>query len=164
MLSISQGKPQSSICIFNISTGTGSPDEEAQCGVTYRSTLSDLLQTSDIVSINCALNAETRHIISHEQFRDMKDGVFFVNTARGAIINEKALIAGLENGKVRRAGLNVFESEPAVNKYFLESDKCIMQPHLGELTDRAKKDAETECFENLKERKSRRPTAPVNEL
>jgi lactate dehydrogenase-like 2-hydroxyacid dehydrogenase len=142
-----------------------SPEEEALYGVTYRSTLSDLLHTSDIVSINCPLNAETEHLISHEQFANMKDGVFFVNTARGAIVDEKALIAGLESGKIKRAGLDVFENEPVVNQYFLESDKCIVQPHLGGLTERAKRDAEMECFENLKEWwKTGRPIAPINEL
>jgi lactate dehydrogenase-like 2-hydroxyacid dehydrogenase len=52
----------------------------------------------------------------------MKDGVFLVNTARGAIINEAALIAALESGKVARAGLDVFEDEPKINPYFAKSD------------------------------------------
>jgi len=95
----------------------------------------------------------------------MKDGVFFINTARGAIVDETSLIAALESGKVARAGLDVFESEPGINKYFLQSEKCVVQPHLGGLTDRAWTDAERECFENLKSwRKTGRPVAPVNEI
>lgn len=142
-----------------------SPAEETQYNVTYQPTLSGLLQSSDVVSINCPLNAETEHLISHKEFAAMKDGVFFINTARGAIVDEKALIDALESGKVKRAGLDVFENEPSVNEYFVQSDKCIIQPHLGGLTDRAKRDAETECFENLKSwSKTGRPVAPVNEV
>jgi lactate dehydrogenase-like 2-hydroxyacid dehydrogenase len=142
-----------------------SPEKELKYNVTYRPTLSELLQTSDIVSINCPLNSETEHLISHDEFAAMKDGVLFVNTARGAIVDEAALIAALESGKVKRAGLDVFENEPVVNKYFLESDRCIVQPHLGGLTDRARRDAELECFENLKAwKKTGRPIAPVNEV
>jgi lactate dehydrogenase-like 2-hydroxyacid dehydrogenase len=95
----------------------------------------------------------------------MKDGTFLVNTARGAIIDEHALIAALESGKVARAGLDVFEDEPEINKYFIESDRCIIQPHLGGLTQKARRDAEKECLENIKSLFSTgRPVAPVNEI
>jgi len=142
-----------------------SAEEEAQYNATYQPTLSDLLKTSDIISINCPLNPETQHLISSAQFAEMKNGVYFVNTARGAIVDEKALIAALESGKVKRAGLDVFENEPDVNKYFLESDKCIIQPHLAGVTTRTKEDGETEVFENIKAwRETGRPVGPVNEF
>ncbi len=80
----------------------------------------------------------------------MRDGVFLVNTARGAIINEEALIAALESGKVARAGLDVFSSEPNINPYFTRSDKVIVQPHLGGLTDFAFHKAEKEALENIR--------------
>lgn len=142
-----------------------SAEEEARYNVTYKSTLSDLLKTSDIISINCPLTAETEHLISYTQFAEMKDGVYFINTARGAIVDEAALIDALESGKVKRAGLDVFETEPDVNKYFLESDKCIIQPHLAGVTTRTKIDSEAECLENLKAwRATGRPIAPVNQF
>ena len=96
---------------------------------------------------------------------EKKYGVFFINTARGPIVNENALIAALESGKVSRAGLDVFEAELNINKYFLESDRCVIQPHLGGLTNRARRDAEVECFENIKALfRTGRPVAPVNEV
>lgn len=127
--------------------------------------MDELLATSEIISIHCPENANTIDLISYDEFAKMKDGVFFVNTARGPIVNEEALIAALGNGKVERAGLDVFTKEPAVNEYFLKSDKVIIQPHLGGLTERSWRDAEAECFENLRSYlSSGRPIAPVNEL
>lgn len=80
----------------------------------------------------------------------MKDGVFLVNTARGAIIDESALKAALESGKVARAGLDVFCNEPNVDPWFWESEQVIVQPHLGGLTDMAFQRAERECLENIR--------------
>lgn len=139
--------------------------DEALYNATYCPTLESLLQTSDVVSVNCPLNAATTNLISHKEFAQMKNGVFFVNTARGLMVNEEALIEALESGKVARAGLDVFEREPSINKYFVESDRCIIQPHLGGLTNRARRDGEMECFENIKALfKTGRPVAPVNEI
>jgi lactate dehydrogenase-like 2-hydroxyacid dehydrogenase len=140
-------------------------EDEDQYHATYCPTLEDLLRTSDIVSVNCPLNDATTGLLSHKEFSQMKDGVFFVNTARGAIIDENALIAAMESGKVARAGLDVFEIEPKINPYFVQSDRCIIQPHLGGLTTKARRDAERECLESIKSLfKAGRPVAPVNEI
>jgi lactate dehydrogenase-like 2-hydroxyacid dehydrogenase len=139
-------------------------DEEARAGgAVYCATLHDLLSSSDIISINCPLNAETTNLIGAAEFAAMKDGVFLVNTARGAIIHEPSLIAALESGKVARAGLDVFCNEPhAVDPYFFASDKVVVQPHLGGLTDVAFRRAETECFENIRALfRSGKPNSPV---
>ena len=141
------------------------PEDEFIYNVTYCETLEDLLRTSDVISVSCPLDATTKGLLSHKEFAQMKDGTFLVNTARGAIIDEHALIAALESGKVARAGLDVFENEPKINKYFIESDRCIIQPHLGGLTQKARRDAEKECLENIKSLFSTgRPVAPVNEI
>ena len=142
-----------------------SSEEEAKYGAAYCPTLESLLNASDVVSVNCPQNPSTIGLLSHKEFAQMKDRAFLVNTARGPIVNEEALIAALESDKVARAGLDVFESEPKINPYFMQSDKCIIQPHLGGLTTRAKRDAERECFENIKALfKTGRPVAPVNEI
>jgi lactate dehydrogenase-like 2-hydroxyacid dehydrogenase len=140
-------------------------EDEITYNATYCATLEELLRTSDVISVSCPLDLTTKGLLSHKEFSQMKDGIFFVNTARGAIIDEAALIAALESGKVARAGLDVFEDEPRINPYFVESDRCIIQPHLGGLTQKARRDAERECLENIKSLFSiGRPVAPVNEI
>ncbi|KAG8410386.1 hypothetical protein J3459_017198 [Metarhizium acridum] len=107
------------------------PAEEARHAATYCPTLERLLAESDVVSINCPLTAATTNLISHREVGLMKDGAFLVNTARGAIVDEEALIQGLESGKITRAGLDVFVNEPHINDYFRTSDRVICQPHMG---------------------------------
>ena len=91
-----------------------SSDEEQALGVSYCSTMKELLAVSDVFSICCPLNAQTTKLIGHAEFAQMKDGVFFINTARGPIVDEEALVAALESGKVERAGLDVFDGEPNI--------------------------------------------------
>ncbi|TPX09910.1 uncharacterized protein E0L32_008932 [Thyridium curvatum] len=125
-------------------------EEEAKYNATYCSSLHELLSSSDIVSLNCPLNANTTNLIGPKEFAAMKDGTFLINTARGSVVDEAALKQALESGKVTRAGLDVFCDEPNVDKWFLESDKVVIQPHLGGLTDMAFQRGERECFENIK--------------
>ncbi|GAD96187.1 2-hydroxyacid dehydrogenase, putative [Paecilomyces variotii No. 5] len=140
-------------------------DVEAQYDATYCTSLHELLSKSDIVSLSCPLNAHTTGLMGRTEFAAMKDGSFIVNTARGAIIDEPSLIEALESGKVTRAGLDVFPEEPNINPYFLSSDKVIIQPHLGGLTDVAFQKAERECFENIKALwRSGKPNSPVVNL
>ena len=142
-----------------------SKEEEERYGLTYYPTLNELLAASDVVSISCPLNKETTNLISHDQFAAMKDGCFLVNTSRGPVVDEDALIAALESGKVTRAGLDVFHNEPHIKDYFKRSDKVVLQPHMGGLTDVAFRKSERECFENIRSLfKTGRPVAPVNDV
>ena len=126
------------------------PEVEREYGAEYCDSLHGLLSSSEVISINCPLNHQTTGLIGSAEFAAMKDGAFFVNTARGPIVDENALIAALESGKITRAGLDVFANEPSPNPWFLQSDKVIIQPHLGGLTDSAFQKAERECFENIR--------------
>src|ERR1700761_5368037 len=92
-----------------------SREDEAEYHASYCPTLSALLSTSDVISISCPLNADTTDLISHAEFAAMRQGTYLVNTARGPIVNEAALIQALESGKIERAGLDVFVDEPNVN-------------------------------------------------
>lgn len=89
-------------------------DIEAPYQATYCSTLDELLISSDIISINCPLTKETTGLMGRNEFAKMKDGAYFVNTARGPIVDEEALIGALESGKLRMAGLDVFVEEPKI--------------------------------------------------
>ncbi len=90
----------------------------------------DLLKHSDIVSLNCDLNPSSYHLIDMRELNIMKEGAYIINTARGPIINEKALIKALKNRDIAGAGLDVFEKEPLPEKSLLkELDNCILSPH-----------------------------------
>ncbi|KAF3810948.1 putative 2-hydroxyacid dehydrogenase [Colletotrichum gloeosporioides] len=140
-------------------------EEEAKYNATYCSSLQELLGQSDIVSLNCPLNDQTTGLIGPDEFAAMKDGVFIVNTARGPVINEKALKDALASGKVARAGLDVFCDEPNPDLELLNHENVIAQPHLGGLTDMAFQKAERECFENIKALfKTGKPNSPVIDI
>lgn len=110
----------------------------------------ELMKSSDVISLNLALNASTRHIISKPQFDLMKDGVVIVNTARGPIIDEAALVDALKSGKVSSAGLDVFEEEPKIHPGLLENPDTVLLPHLGTSTWETQKGMELLVLDNLK--------------
>ncbi|GFP54296.1 hypothetical protein ACSS6W_002001 [Trichoderma asperelloides] len=142
-----------------------SKEVEEAYQVEYCSSLEELLSQADVVSIHCPLTEATRNLISHDQFKLMKDGAFLINTARGPVVDEEALIAALESGKVARAGLDVFSDEPNVHEYFRTSDKVVLQPHMGGATEEALWRAERESFENvLRWKREGKPVSPVNEV
>ncbi|KAL1853693.1 hypothetical protein Plec18167_005099 [Paecilomyces lecythidis] len=122
---------------------------ELEGGATYVS-FDDLLATSDVLSLNLALNESTRHIISAKEFQKMKDGIVIVNTARGALIDEKALVDALESGKVSSAGLDVYENEPEVESGLLKNPKVFLLPHIGTATYETQKDMELLVLNNLR--------------
>lgn len=93
-----------------------------------------LLKTSDAISVHLPLGDGTRGIIGRKEFAMMKDGVVIVNTARGPIIDEQALVEALQSGKVFAAGLDVYEKEPEVHEGLIASDRCILLPHVGTAT------------------------------
>jgi len=107
-----------------------------------------LLRESDAITIHVHLTPENYHLISTDQFAKMKDGVFLINTSRGDIIDEQALLAALESGKVAAAGLDVIHDEwredsresPLV-QYALEHDNLIITPHIGGCTHTSIADA-----------------------
>lgn len=94
----------------------------------------ELLRKSDIISLNVPYSAATHHLISEKEFAMMKDDCILINTARGAIIDEAALINNLKNGKLWGAGLDVFEFEPIISKELLQLDNVVLAPHVGTAT------------------------------
>jgi D-specific alpha-keto acid dehydrogenase len=116
--------------------------------------LNELLQRSDILTLHVPLNADTYHMIGHEQVQAMKRGAFLINTARGALVDTDALITALENGKLGGAGLDVLEGEeglfyfdctqkPIDNQFLLHLQKMpnvIITPHTAYYTGQALRD------------------------
>ena len=94
-------------------------------------TLDRLLAESDFVSLHPPLNAETQHMISDRQFALMKPTAFIINTARGAIIDEKALMRALKKKLIAGAGLDVFEHEPKLPPALRTMKNVVLTPHLG---------------------------------
>ncbi|KAF2833043.1 glyoxylate reductase [Ophiobolus disseminans] len=113
-------------------------------------TFEDLLEQSDIVSVNLPLNAETRHIISTHEFGQMKDGVVIVNTARGAVIDEDALVKALDNGKVASAGLDVYENEPNIHPGLTSNPHVLLLPHMGTWTVETQAAMEEKTISNVR--------------
>lgn len=93
--------------------------------------LSYLLQNSDFVSLHAPLTPQTRHLIGAEQLALMKPSAVLINTARGPIIDESALIAALKERRIAAAGLDVFEAEPHIPPELLELDNAVLLPHIG---------------------------------
>ena len=96
--------------------------------------LDELLATSDIVSLNCPYTPETHHLIDADALRRMSSSAHLINTARGPIVDEAALVDALRSGEIAGAGLDVFEHEPQVHPGLLELDNAVLLPHLGSAT------------------------------
>jgi len=94
----------------------------------------ELLSGSDVVSIHCPSNESTHHLIGAPQFKKMKPTAFLVNTARGPIVDEQALVDALKAKEIAGAGLDVFEFEPKINEGLLDRDDVVLIPHLGSAT------------------------------
>jgi glyoxylate reductase len=105
------------------------PDSQAE-GATYVS-FDELISTSDVISLHLGLTHSNEHMISDKEFDKMKTGVVIVNTARGALIDEQALIRALDSGKVHSAGLDVFENQPHVDPRIVNNDNIIITPYIA---------------------------------
>ncbi|HZO05091.1 MAG TPA: D-glycerate dehydrogenase [Solirubrobacterales bacterium] len=96
--------------------------------------LDELLARADVLTLHCPLTDETRHLIGAAQLAAMKPSATLVNTARGPVVDEAALVEALRSGEIAAAGLDVFEREPEVHPGLLELDNAVLVPHLGSAT------------------------------
>ncbi|KAL1841165.1 hypothetical protein VTJ49DRAFT_7334 [Mycothermus thermophilus] len=109
----------------------------------------ELLAGCDALSLNLPLTESTRHIISKRELSKMKKGVVIVNTARGAIMDEAALVEALDSGQVSSVGLDVFESEPQIHPRLLNNPRVLLTPHLGTWTVETQEKMEELAIKNL---------------
>ncbi|PCH03949.1 D-isomer specific 2-hydroxyacid dehydrogenase, NAD-binding [Penicillium occitanis (nom. inval.)] len=114
-------------------------------------TFDELLARSDVISLNLPLNKHTHHIIGKPEFAKMKDGVVVVNTARGAVIDEAALVEALDSGKVFSAGLDVFEEEPKIHPGLLRNPNVMLVPHMGTWSYETQTEMEEWAIGNVRE-------------
>ena len=121
---------------------------EKELGARYCPELYELLSLSDIVSIHCPLTAETHHIIDDEALRAMKPTSVLINTARGGVVDEEALIRALQNGEISGAGLDVYKNEPEVNSSLMMKN-VVLSPHVGTATTEARDDMGFRVIENI---------------
>jgi glyoxylate reductase len=107
---------------------------EQELEATYWESLDQMLARMDIVSVNCPHTPATYHLLSARRLRLMKPDSYLINTARGEIVDEQALVSMLEDGKLAGAGLDVFEKEPAINPKMLAMENVVLLPHMGSAT------------------------------
>ncbi len=138
------------------------PEAEARLGAERRS-FEDLLREADVISVHCALTDETRGLFGAEAFRAMKPTAILVNTARGPVVDEKALAAALRAGELFAAGLDVYEREPEVHPDLLALENVVLAPHLGSATVETRTAMGMLAAENLVAAlEGRRPPTPLN--
>ena len=127
------------MCVAYNNRNRLSVTEEQQYDAQYM-TFDELISTSDILSINAPLTPDTYHIIDADALSKMKPGAYIVNTARGPLIDEKALVEALRNKKIAGAGLDVYEFNDTVSKELTELDNTVLLPHIGTQTVEARRD------------------------
>ncbi|MFB6273239.1 MAG: 2-hydroxyacid dehydrogenase [Salinibacter sp.] len=125
------------------------PTIERQASAQYVA-LDELLETSDVVSLHCPHNADSHHLIDAEALRTMKSSALLVNTARGPVVDEEALVEALSREEIAGAGLDVFEEEPDVHPGLLEQDRVVLAPHLGSATTDARMRMAQMCVASIK--------------
>ncbi|TWT43975.1 Glycerate dehydrogenase [Phycisphaerae bacterium RAS1] len=111
---------------------------ELEAAGARRVTLSELLAASDFVSLHVPMREENRRLIGRPQLAAMKPGAILINTARGAVIDEAALVEGLRAGRPAAAGLDVYEREPRLSPGLAELPNVVLLPHLGSATTQAR--------------------------
>ncbi len=126
-------------------------NEEADLNVRYY-TFTDLLSEADIISLHCPLNENTEKLIGWNEFSMTKQGAIIINTSRGKLINEEALIHNLKTGHLKGAGLDVYEQEPLVDSdELLKLDTVVLTPHISGITYESFENMMREAFDNIKQ-------------
>jgi D-3-phosphoglycerate dehydrogenase len=109
----------------------------AEHGVRKVETVDEIIDVADYITVHVPLLDSTRNLFSTEQFRRMKSTAILINTARGEVVDEPALIAALRTGQIAGAGLDVYQAEPPADPALLELDNAVLCPHIGASTREA---------------------------
>ncbi|RMF11282.1 MAG: D-glycerate dehydrogenase [Alphaproteobacteria bacterium] len=123
--------------------------EDKEQGAVFHDTVEALLEVSDVLSINCPLTPATRYLLNRERIARLPPGAIVVNTARGPIVDDAALIDALRSGHVAAAGLDVFDGEPRINPGYLALENVFLLPHIGSATVRTRTAMGMRALDNL---------------
>ncbi|WP_338669565.1 2-hydroxyacid dehydrogenase [Pseudodesulfovibrio methanolicus] len=134
--------------LYTSSSGRKNATLESELGARLVS-FEELLEQSDFISLHTPLNPGTRHLFGAEAFKRMKKTAYIVNTARGPVIDEQALLAALKSGEIAGAGLDVYENEPALTPGLAELDNVVLLPHIGSGTESARTDMSVLAARNM---------------
>jgi len=121
-----------------------------QLGAESRGSVDDVVREADFVSLHCPATPETRHLIDARRLSLMQRGAFLINTARGDVVDEGALVAALKAGTIRGAALDVYEREPTVTPELLTMENVVLLPHLGSATEETRVAMGLRTIENLR--------------
>ncbi|GAA4131849.1 2-hydroxyacid dehydrogenase [Aminobacter aganoensis] len=125
-------------------------DEETRAmGARQLASIEDVLAQADFVSLHCPGGAENRHLINAERLGAMKRGAFLINTARGDVVDQKALVAALDSGEIAGAGLDVYDGEPDVPGALMRMENVVLLPHLGSATEETRVAMGMKAVDNL---------------
>ena len=122
--------------------------DEREAGLIYVP-FDQLLAESDFVSVHAPLTAETRHLVGERELRLMKPTAFLINTARGPIVDEQALVRALTERRIAGAGLDVFENEPRVEPALLTMQNVVLTPHLGSAVKELREEMANMVVDNI---------------
>lgn len=126
------------------------PGLEAELEATYWDNLDQMIGRMDILSINCPHTPATYHLLNRRRIGLMQPHAYIVNTARGEVIDEAALIEALREKRIAGAGLDVYEHEPQVNAELLALDKVVLLPHMGSATIEGRRDMGERVIVNIR--------------
>ena len=126
------------------------PDVAKALGAEPRNSLEEVLQEAHFVSLHCPATPETRHLMDARRFALMKPTAFLINTARGDVVDEAALVAALQAGTIAGAALDVYEREPVVSPELLTMENVVLLPHLGSATRETRVAMGVRTLDNLR--------------
>ncbi|MDH4294159.1 MAG: D-glycerate dehydrogenase [Betaproteobacteria bacterium] len=124
------------------------PELERRCNAAYVS-FDELLAQADFVVLQMPYNPQTHHLIGAAQLEKMKRSAILINSTRGGVVDDAALVQALRDGTIRGAGLDVFENEPKLNPGFLKLDNVVLAPHIGSSTEATRKAMAMLAAQNL---------------
>ena len=111
--------------------------------------LNQLIEKSDVITLHCPATPDTYHLFSEKQFGEMKPSAVLINTARGPVVDEKALLEALSNKTIAGAALDVFEWEPKITEGLLTLDNVVLTPHIGSSTMETRTMMTKECVKHI---------------